>query len=247
MNKLLNCYKYVTENTNENEIGMKFNDMGYDDVAEMSIRLKLLHGSQSKKPKYFRALVSIFLIISQLGFCCVYYVFIPTNIKQVLDYYYPTNSYSIEFLMSILLVPMILFCLIKDLKILAPFCAFANALMIIGISVILYELVTSEQKPFSELDMIAPAKNWSVFYSSAIYAFEGISLVLPVYSKMHAKEHFSPLNGVLNIGMSLVAIMYFSVGFFGYLKYGKDAASSITLNLSVKNVSIIRRKDPYVV
>ena len=145
--------------------------------------------------------------------------------------------------MSILLIPMILFCLIKDLKILAPFSALANFFMIIGVIVILAELVTGEQKAFSELDMIAPVKNWSVFYSSAIYAFEGISLVLPVYSKMQTQEAFSPLTGILNTGMSLVAIMYFSVGFFGYVKYGHDAASSITLNLNIKNVSLQQQKN----
>lgn len=234
MHLLLKCFRFVTSNLKEDEIDVKFNELGYDDVAELSLKIKFLH---SKKPTYFRVMVSIFLIISQLGFCCVYYVFIPTNIKQVIDFYHPVNSFSIEILMCILLVPLILFCLIKDLKILAPFSTLANAFMIVGVIVILFELVSGEQKPFSELKMISPFQNISVFYSSAIYAFEGISLILPVYSKMQTQEYFSPLTGILNTGMSLVAIMYFSVGFFGYVKYGKDCASSITLNLSINNVS----------
>lgn len=234
MHILLNCFKFITKNVNENEINIKFSEMGYDDVAEISLKLKFM---QSKKPTYFRVMVSIFLIISQLGFCCVYYVFIPTNIKQVIDFYHPNNHFSIEILMCILLVPLILFCFIKDLKILAPFSTLANTFMIVGMIVILFEVVTGEQTPFSELKMISPLQNLSVFYSSAIYAFEGISLVLPVYSKMQTQEYFSPLTGILNTGMSLVAIMYFSLGFFGYIKYGPNCASSITLNLAVKNVN----------
>ena len=233
MHLLLKCFNFVTSNAKEDELDVKFNEMGYDDVAELSLKLKFSH---SNKTSYIRFMISIFLIISQLGFCCVYYVFIPTNIKQVIDFYHPVNSFSIEILMCILLVPMILFCLIKDLKILAPFSTLANTFMIVGVIVILFELVTGEQKPFSELKMISPFQNISVFYSSAIYAFEGISLILPVYSKMQTQEYFSPLTGILNTGMSLVAIMYFSVGFFGYVKYGKDCASSITLNLSINNV-----------
>lgn len=77
-------------------------------------------------------------------------------------------------------------------------------------------------------------KNSSV--SSTIYAFEGISLVLPVHHEMMNKENFTPWNGVLNTAMATVSILYFSVGFFGYLKYGQDSDASVTLNLPVSDV-----------
>lgn len=139
--------------------------------------------------------------------------------------------------MCITLLPLIFFCLIKDLKILAPFSAIANLLMIGSLAVIIYGLFFDGPfKPIERLDLIAPYNNWPVYFSSAIYAFEGISLVLPVYHEMKYKSDFSPWNGVLNTGMSLVSIMYFSIGFFGYLKYGSDSAPSITLNLQTSNV-----------
>ena len=231
MHILLNSYKYIQ--------GLKRNrddhkDMGYDDVVEGILEEK--YPEKPKLAKIGRLIVSVFLIISQLGFCCVYYVFIPTNIKQVVDYYHPNNTLTIELYMCFLLLPLVLFCMIKDLKILAPFSTFANLLMIFGMIVIMYELVTGEKKPFSEITMIASYEDWPKFYSSAIYAFEGISLVLPVYNEMRHKEHFGPWHGILNCGMSLVAIMYFSIGFYGYLKYGQDVQASITLNLSITSV-----------
>jgi proton-coupled amino acid transporter len=177
--------------------------------------------------------------MGQLGFCCVYLVFVPTNIKQVVDYYDPTSKLSVQILMSIVLGPMMVFCLIKDLKILAPFSTFANALMIGSMFVILYELFfNGSLLPLSELEMVASFQNWPIYFSSAIYAFEGISLVLPVYHEMRIKEAFVPWNGVLNTAMSLVAVMYFSIGFFGYMKYGLNSMASITLNLPVSNVKI---------
>jgi proton-coupled amino acid transporter len=181
-----------------------------------------------------------FLVIGQLGFCCVYLVFVPKNIKQVIDFYHPGNSFSLEILMSIVLVPLAFFCLIKNLKVLAPFSTFANFLMISSMFVILYELFfDGELKPIKELDLVAPVNDWPIYFSSAIYAFEGISLVLPVYNEMRTKSAFTPWNGVLNTAMMMVAIMYFSIGFFGYLKYGKDSEASITLNLPNSSVSII--------
>ena len=171
-------------------------------------------------------------MIGQLGFCCVYLVFIPTNLQQVIEVHYP-NSISVQKLMCIILVPLILFCMIKDLKILAPFSTLANILMIGSMGVILFELFFSSEpfKKIDEIDLVAPYSNWPIYFSSAIYAFEGISLVLPVQNEMNNKEAFRPWNGVLNTAMALVAIMYFSIGFYGYLKYGHDAQASITLNL----------------
>ena len=166
-------------------------------------------------------------------------MFVPKNIQQVIDAYYPPpNGFSVESLMTIVLGPLALFCLIKSLKILAPFSTFANFLMIFSMFVILYELLfDGALKPMSELKMIAPIADWPVYFSTAIYAFEGISLVLPVYHEMRNKSDFTPWNGVLNMGMILVAVMYFSIGFFGYLKYGVDSQASITLNLPTNNVN----------
>ena len=167
-------------------------------------------------------------------------MFVPTNLKQVIDYYHPSNGLSLEILMCIVLLPLIPFCLIRDLKILAPFSTFANFLMISSMLVILYELFfDGSLKPISKLDLVAPYYDWPIYFSSAIYAFEGISLVLPVYNEMRYKSEFNPWNGVLNTAMSFVAIMYFSIGFFGYMKYGSDSAASITLNLPTSSVIFI--------
>jgi len=48
---------------------------------------------------------------------------------------------------------------------------------------------------------------------------------------MKYPQDFGGWNGVLNTGMVIVAALYTSVGFFGYLKYGENVQGSITLNL----------------
>ena len=37
--------------------------------------------------------------------------------------------------------------------------------------------------------------------------------------------------GVLNVGMTIVCVLYFTVGFYGYIEFGSGAQGSITLNI----------------
>lgn len=231
---LLKAYRHVV---NEDDEENKAVSVGYDDVVYLIFKEKC--HPYSKVPSVARFLVSTFLVIGQFGFCCVYFVWIPKNVQQVLEHYFPSITLSIQGLMAIILLPMILFCMVRNLKYLAPFSTFANFLMISSVLVILFTLFfDGDFKPWSELEMVAPVANWASFFSSAVYAFEGIGCVLPVYSAMgkDKKSFFTPINGVLNTSLILVAIMYFSIGFFGYMKYGDDCDASITINLPVQNV-----------
>lgn len=67
--------------------------------------------------------------------------------------------------------------------------------------------------------------------STAIFAMEGINVVMPIENEMSNPNHFLGCPGVLNITMGFVATLYAIVGLFGYLKYGEDVLGSITLNL----------------
>lgn len=54
---------------------------------------------------------------------------------------------------------------------------------------------------------------------------------MPIENSMKNPEHFLGCPGVLNIAMTVVVLLYGTVGFFGYLKYGEVTEGSITLNL----------------
>ncbi|KAF4525842.1 hypothetical protein B566_EDAN011547 [Ephemera danica] len=89
------------------------------------------------------------------------------------------------------------------------------------------------------LDLPAPAERpqfstvaqLPLFFGTAIFALEGIGVVMPLENNMKTPTHFIGCPGVLNIGMAFVVTLYSCVGFFGYLKYGDDTEGSITLNL----------------
>lgn len=83
-------------------------------------------------------------------------------------------------------------------------------------------------------DTVKKFASWEqlpLYFGTAIYAFEGIGVVLPLENNMKTPQDFSGLTGVLNTGMVIVASLYTAVGFFGYLKYGENVEATITLNL----------------
>lgn len=72
-----------------------------------------------------------------------------------------------------------------------------------------------------------------LFFSTVIFAMEGIGVVMPVENQMKKPEQFLGCPGVLNIAMAIVVVLYAVIGFFGYLKYGEETKGSITFNLPV--------------
>ena len=58
-----------------------------------------------------------------------------------------------------------------------------------------------------------------LFFGTAIFSFEGISIVLPLENQMKTPRSMRGWNGVLNIAMTVVTCLLIAVGFFGYLKY----------------------------
>ena len=55
--------------------------------------------------------------------------------------------------------------------------------------------------------------------------------VLPVENRMRTPDAFYGLSGVLNTSMVIVTVLYMTIGFYGYIKFGDDIEGSITLNL----------------
>ncbi|KAM3968643.1 proton-coupled amino acid transporter-like protein acs [Aphomia sociella] len=178
---------------------------------------------------YAAHVVNAFLLIYQIGTCCVYVVFVAENIQFVLTKQFGLQVQVIHVMAGILL-PLILINWVRDLKYLAPFSAIANAVTIVSFGIILYYifrvLPTFEGKaPVGELS------KFPLFFGTVLFALEAIGVILPLENEMKTPRDFVGKFGVLNRAMISIIILYVGMGLFGYMQYGDNAVGSITLNL----------------
>ncbi|XP_067900019.1 proton-coupled amino acid transporter 1 isoform X2 [Heterodontus francisci] len=194
-----------------------------------------------RKHSYFgRLLVEFFLILTQLGFCCVYFVFLADNIKQVVDVANTTNNNCYQNITTVepgsmdsrlYMLSFLPFCIllvyIRNLRYLAPFSMLANLAMCVSLTLIYWHIFTSASY-VNDLPPVAGWKSYAMFFGTAIFAFEGIGVVLPLENQMEKPDKF-PV--ILYSGMAIVTMLYLSLGVMGYICFGDDIKGSITLNL----------------
>lgn len=202
--------------------------LGFADVAEAAF----LVGPEpvQKYARLAKATINSFLVIDLLGCCCVYIVFVAENLKQVVDHHthvgWPTWYY-----MLMLLPFLMALCLIRNLKWLAPFSMLANIFVAIGLGITFYYIFDGLPS-MDTVPKVADFHKMPLFFGTAIFALEGIGVVMPLENNMKTPNHFIGCPGVLNFGMFFVVLLYTVVGFFGYLKYGELTEDTITLNLA---------------
>ncbi|XP_026745621.1 proton-coupled amino acid transporter-like protein CG1139 [Trichoplusia ni] len=187
-----------------------------------------------KKLKQYSKHVRHFVDSAMAGVCLggtsVYVIFIASSLKDIFDHFFPATKFEVEVYCGILLLPLILITQIRHLKFLVPFSVFANVCLVITFGITCYYTFT-DLPPIDNVEMVASVEKWPLFLSTAIFAMEGINVVMPVENEMAKPQHFLGCPSVLNVTMVFVAALYGVVGIFGYLKYGEGVLGSITLNL----------------
>ena len=113
----------------------------------------------------------------------------------------------------------------------SPCSVVANVAQFMGLGIVFY-YIFCEQLPHSySVHWLSPSDRLPLFFGTAIFAIEGISVVLPIENQMKSPRDMLGWNGVLNTSMGLVVGLYVAMGFYGYLKFGENIKGSITLNL----------------
>lgn len=96
------------------------------------------------------------------------------TVLQICDQYEIHIDLSIH--MMFVFVPVLLICMIRNLKYLTPFSTLANVMMAIGVGAVLFE-ASQDLAPIESRTYLASWSQLPLYFGTAIYAFEGIGLV----------------------------------------------------------------------
>jgi proton-coupled amino acid transporter len=178
---------------------------------------------------FFKQVVNVNVFIAQLGFCCVYFVFMADNLMdffaQNANIYIPKSVWMI-----LLLVPILAFCSIRKLSILAPFAFAANMIYLVAVGIVIYFFITHLQ-PTSNVVRFGKITDLPLFFGTVMFAFEGVCVIMPVENRMEKPQFFISWNGVLNSSCLVVLAVFAVTGFYGYLSVGDAVKDTVTLNL----------------
>lgn len=125
---------------------------------------------------------------------------------------------------------VLLISYIRTLNRLAISSALANMLQLAGIAIILVNLVKAMPSD-AHIQKFTSLAETALGFGSAMFAFEGISVVLPTYTRMESPQEMGGSLGLINCSYLILLVLYCALGTLGYLVFGEQVRDSITLNL----------------
>ncbi|KAI5634342.1 transmembrane amino acid transporter protein domain-containing protein [Phthorimaea operculella] len=227
------CVFLLVKTSQEVSRVTKVPSLGYAETAEA------VFATGPRPLRKFSRSIRIFIdwamALTILGACSVYVILLVDSVRQIVDVFHESNGITTTHYCLMFLVPILVFTQIKNLKYLAPFSGFANILLVLTFVICLYYICID----FPELNsrpMAVDIAKLPLFIGTVIFAMEGIGVVLPVENTMAQPQHFLGCPGVLNVTMSVVVLLYMTMGFLGYVRYGDAAQGSITLSLPTTEI-----------
>jgi proton-coupled amino acid transporter len=129
--------------------------------------------------------------------------------------YYAELEWDVRVYMCFMTIPLIFITWIRNLKLLAPVSVVAGIVQLASITVVFYYIFRDSLRPVSSLPAFGSWSRLPLFFGTAVFAFEGIPLVLPIQKEMGRPWDFKGWTGILNTGMVLITVIYVSMGFYG--------------------------------
>lgn len=127
------------------------------------------------KGYFFKQLVNCNVFVAQLGFCCVYFVFMADNLE---DFFRKNVGLVLPkaIWMILICIPVLGICSIRKLSKLAPFATAANVIYLGAVAIVVY-FFFNNLKSTSELTKWGEMRNLPLFFGTVMFAFEGVSVV----------------------------------------------------------------------
>lgn len=192
---------------------------------------------------WFQRLILSSIVISQIGFAAAYIVFTLENLRAFtanVSLYDVTDINIVWFILLqvVIIVPL---SLIRDITKLSLLAVFANVFILTGLVTIvyfmLYQWLGVNHGHFGKnIEYFFNESEFSLFIGTAIFAFEGIGLIIPIQESMIYPNNFPRVLGQVILTIAVIMIM---VGSLGYLTFGDKIKTVVLLNLPQDSPMII--------
>ena len=192
---------------------------------------------------WFQRLILSSIVISQIGFAAAYIVFTLENLRAFtanVSLYDVTDINIVWFILLqvVIIVPL---SLIRDITKLSLLAVFANVFILTGLVTIvyfmLYQWLGVNHGDFGKnIEYFFNESEFSLFIGTAIFAFEGIGLIIPIQESMIHPNNFPRVLGQVILTIAVIMIM---VGSLGYLTFGDKIKTVVLLNLPQDSPMVI--------
>ncbi|XP_068624537.1 proton-coupled amino acid transporter-like protein pathetic [Battus philenor] len=205
--------------------------MTYPDIGEAAFACHR-NPNIRKRSKQFRYVIDTMLCTELFGSCAAYQIIIAKSIKQLVENTPKTSidgiqGYpSLRLYLAIMIIPIIIICLIRHLKYLAPLSIVANFVILFCIIVAVYYAFINNPR-FEGMAPYTSLHNFFRFIGMIMFSMSCVGVVIPVENNMKEPAKFG---FVLFLGMALIIGCTFLVSFFGYAGYLDRAEAPITVN-----------------
>nr|XP_022916805.1 proton-coupled amino acid transporter-like protein CG1139 [Onthophagus taurus] len=182
---------------------------------------------------FLSMLTNVLIIINQGGILCVYMLFVGVTIEMV------TNTIlgkeiSLGFYLLALIIPFMLINSIKNLKYLAPVSYFSLGVTVMVLGMIFYYIFRDDLPDYMETRKLTnDILKLPIFFGTTLFAFTSVAVCVSVENQMKTPKHF---NLIYDLAIIVLVILYLSVGFFSYWKWGEDLKSVVILNFPMDEI-----------
>lgn len=191
---------------------------------------------------WLQHLILTSIILSQVGFVAAYIVFTAENLRAFVVNVSSYKTSDLDVFWFILLQACILtpLTLIRDITKLSLLALLANIFIFIGLITILYytifEFVSNSFEPGRGIYYLFNESEFSLFIGVAIFAFEGIGLIIPIQESMIYPNNFPK---VLFRVIMTISLIFIFIGAIGYITFGDRIDTVILLNLPQNSPYVI--------
>jgi solute carrier family 36 (proton-coupled amino acid transporter) len=218
--------------------------LDYGKVLRQSIRLG---PSWFTKYTWLTYILQLSILTGQFGFLSVCTIFVAENLKDLVDYNWPNKvAMGVELYKLIVYFIMLGIVMVKSLDRMTLFSTAANIMGVGSLGIALTYCVTHLQSS-ADLPLATTVGSVPVMASMVLYAFEVITVVVPLENKMKDKAALPGLNGVLSTTLLIATILYTALGFYGYMCFGDDVKDTIIYSMPMEPWYWMITKPLYVV